>query len=492
MTTTVETPTDTSPDELDQALTAATAAAPVLAASAPAERAGWIRAAADALDAAVDELVPLAIEESHLPEARLRGEVGRSSGQLRMFADALDDGALLELVLDSADPDATPVPRPDLRRTLVPLGPVLVFAASNFPFAFSVCGGDTASALAAGCPVLVKTHPGHPRTSYATGRVLAEALRAAGAPDGSLGLVTGFDVGVDALKDPRIRAAGFTGSVPAGTALHEVAVTRPEPIPFYGELGSLNPVVVTRGAVEARGQQLVEGFVGSYTLGVGQFCTKPGLLFLPSGHGLDDALAEAAGGVDPAPVLYDGIGEGFAAGLERLRGTAGVEALVSADAGDPSAVGANLVRTTVPELLADPETVLAECFGPVSVVCEYADDAELKTAVDALEGNLTATVHAEDAELEGIAELVATLETKAGRVLFGGWPTGVAVTWAMHHGGPYPSTVGSIHTSVGVTAARRWQRPICYQDAPQALLPETLRDGNPLGLARRVDGQVTR
>ena len=492
MTTTVETPADTTSEELDRLLAAASAAAPALAASTPAERAGWIRAAADALDAAVDELVPLAQQETHLPEARLTGEVGRSSGQLRMFADALADGALLELILDSADADAKPVPRPDLRRTLVPLGPVLVFAASNFPFAFSVSGGDTASALAAGCPVIVKTHPGHPRTSHATGRVMAEALRAAGAPDGTLALITGFDIGVEALRDPRVRAAGFTGSVPAGQALHEVAATRPEPIPFYGELGSLNPVVVTRGAVEARGQELVEGFVGSYTLGVGQFCTKPGLVLLPTGHGLDDALVEASRGVDPAPLLYDGIGDGFASGLERLRKVDGVEALVSADAGDAAAVGANLVRTTVPQLLADPETLLAECFGPVSLICEYADDAELRAAVEALEGNLTATVHAEDDELDGLADVVTALQARAGRVLFGGWPTGVAVTWAMQHGGPYPSTVGSIHTSVGVTAARRFQRPVSYQNAPQRLLPETLRDGNPLGLSRRVDGQVTR
>ena len=492
MTTTVETPADTTSGELDALLDAATAAAPALAASAPAERAGWIRAVADALDAAVDELVPLAQDETHLAEARLRGEVGRSSGQLRLFADVLADGALLELVLDSADPDAKPLPRPDLRRTLVPLGPVLVFAASNFPFAFSVSGGDTASALAAGCPVIVKTHPGHPRTSHATGRVLADALRAAGAPEGTLGLITGFDIGVEALRDPRVRAAGFTGSVPAGHALHEVAATRPEPIPFYGELGSLNPVVVTRGAVDARGQQLVEGFVGSYTLGVGQFCTKPGLLLLPGDHGLDDALAEASRAVDPAPLLHDGIGDGFAAGLERLRNVDGVESLVSADASDATAVGANLIRTTVPQLLAHREALLAECFGPASLICEYADDAELRAAVDALEGNLTATVHAEDDELDGLVDLVAALERRAGRVLFGGWPTGVAVTWAMQHGGPYPSTVGSIHTSVGVTAARRFQRPVCYQDVPQRLLPESLRDGNPLGLSRRVDGEVTR
>ena len=313
-----EAPADTVPDGLEDVLTTAAGAAPALIASTPAERAGWLRAVANRLDAAADELVPAAIEESHLPEARLRGEVSRSSGQLRMFADALESGALLEVVIDTADPDAKPVPRPDLRRMLVPVGPVLVFAASNFPFAFSVCGGDTAAALAAGCPVVVKAHPGHPRTSLLTFEVMAAALAESGAPPGTLGLVHGVDAGVRALRDPRVRAAAFTGSVPGGLALHEVAASRPDPIPFYGELGSINPTFVTDAAVRARGAEIAEGFIGSYTLGVGQFCTKPGLLFLPTGHGLEDRLLDADA-VAAARMLYPAIGTGFSAGLVRLR-----------------------------------------------------------------------------------------------------------------------------------------------------------------------------
>jgi NADP-dependent aldehyde dehydrogenase len=320
---------DTTPAELEQALSDAAAAAGPLAASEPAVRAEWIRAVADALDAAADELVPIAIRESSLPEARLRGEVARSSGQLRMFADALAEGSLLEIIIDTADPQAKPVPRPDLRRVLVPLGPVLVFAASNFPFAFSVCGGDTASALAAGCPVIVKAHPGHPQLSVKTAEVMIEALRVAGAPDGSFGLIQGYDVGVTALKDPRITAAGFTGSVPAGKALHEIAATRPEPIPFYGELGSLNPVFVTQAAIDARGNDIAAGYVGSFTLGVGQFCTKPGLLFLPAGHGLQEQLAEAVGGVTGAKMLSDRISEGFSSGLDRLQKVEGIRVWAS-------------------------------------------------------------------------------------------------------------------------------------------------------------------
>jgi NADP-dependent aldehyde dehydrogenase len=476
---------DTTPAELEQALADAAEAAAPLAASAPAERAGWIRAVADALDAAVDELVPVGMRETSLPEARLRGEVARSSGQLRMFADVLEEGSLLEIVIDTADPDAKPVPRPDLRRVLVPLGPVLVFAASNFPFAFSVCGGDTASALAAGCPVVVKAHPGHPELSVKTAEVMLEALRVAGAPAGTFGLIQGYDVGVTALKDPRITAAGFTGSVPAGKALHEIAVTRPEPIPFYGELGSLNPVFVTQAAIDARGKDIASGYVASYTLGVGQFCTKPGLLFLPAGHGLQDQLVEATGGVAAATMLNERIAEGFSSGLDRLRKVDGVR--VWSEGG-----GATLLQTTVPELLARSEEILEECFGPVSVVVEYASVDELVAGVEAFGGNLTATLHAEaepDAELA--ARLLPLLTARAGRVLWNGWPTGVAVSWAQHHGGPFPSTVGSIHTSVGVTAARRFQRPVAYQDTPDAVLPAVLQDNNPAGISRRVNGTIT-
>ncbi|MEV0799225.1 aldehyde dehydrogenase (NADP(+)) [Kribbella sp. NPDC050281] len=474
---------DTTPAELEQALAGAAAAAPALGAAEPAVRAGWIRTVADALDAAADELVPIAMRESSLPEARLRGEVARSTGQLRMFAEVLEEGSLLEVIIDTADAQAKPVPRPDLRRVLVPLGPVLVFAASNFPFAFSVCGGDTASALAAGCPVIVKAHPGHPELSARTADVMIAALASAGAPAGSFGLIQGFDVGVTALKDPRITAAGFTGSVPAGKALHEIAVTRPEPIPFYGELGSLNPVFVTQAAIDARGKDIATGYVGSFTLGVGQFCTKPGLLFLPAGHGLQDQLASSVGGVAEAPMLNDRIKDGFGSGLDRLQKVDGVRVWASGSA--------TLLQTTVAELLARRDEILEECFGPVSIVVEYSGVEELRAAVEAFEGNLTATLHAESSDTYLAAELLPLLTARAGRVLWNGWPTGVAVSWAQHHGGPFPSTVGSIHTSVGVTAARRFQRPVAYQDTPDAVLPDVLKDANPSGISRRVNGTVT-
>lgn len=482
------TTTTTDHPTLDDVLAAADTAAVAMAASSPPQRAAWLRAAADALDAARDDLVPVAIRESHLPEARLSGEVGRTSGQLRMFADAVERGGISGLVLDGADPDASPVPRPDLRRMLVPVGPVLVFAASNFPFAFSVGGGDTASALAAGCPVVVKAHPGHPQTSRDTAAVLRDALVGAGAPQGVLGLVEGVDDGVTALRDRRIRAAGFTGSVAGGTALHEIAASRPDPIPFHGELGSINPAVVTPGAAAERGADLAAGFIGSFTLGVGQFCTKPGLLFLPVGHGLDEALAEASGAAS-GPMLHDGIREAFDSGVERLRKVDGVEVLAEGTAGDDPRP--TLLRTDVATFLAESGVLAEECFGPTSVVVEYAETAELLDALAVVEGSLTATLHATDDEVAGLGDVVTSLVACSGRLVWNGWPTGVAVSWAMHHGGPFPSTVGPAHTSVGVTASRRFQRPVCFQDTPQAALPEELRDGNPLGLERRVDGTVT-
>lgn len=479
---------DTSPELLDAVLTAASEAAGPLVALRPAERAAMLRAAADALDAAAGELVPIAMRESSLPEQRLTGEVARSSGQLRLFADALEEGSYLEVIIDTADPNAVPVPRPDLRRMLVPLGPVLVFAASNFPFAFSVPGGDTASALAAGAPVVLKAHPGHPELSRRTGEVLVEALRAAGAPEGTFAVVHGLDAGTSALTDPRIKAAAFTGSVRGGRALLDIAQSRPDPIPFYGELGSLNPVFVTPAAVAARGDAIADGYVASFTLGTGQFCTKPGLLFLPEGHGLEQRLVDAVRGAAPAAMLGDRIRAAHAEQRDRLAGLGAVRTLVGG--GDEVAeVAPTLLATTAGKLLADPDALLQECFGPTSIVVEYSGTGEMHAAAEAFGGNLTATVHAEDSE--EVAPLLERLRDRTGRILFNGWPTGVAVTAAMHHGGPWPATTASVHTSVGTTAVRRFLRPICYQNTPQHLLPEALTDHNTLGLPRRINGTVT-
>lgn len=480
---------ETSPAELDRLLSSAADAARAFGRARPATRAAFLRTLADRLDERVADLVPLAVAETGLPEARLTGEVARTSGQLRLFASVLDDGAYLEVVLDPPDPTATP-PRPDLRRWLEPLGPVLVYAASNFPFAFSVLGGDTASALAVGCPVVVKAHGSHPGLSRAVAELTAGVVAECGLPAGAFATVFGDEIGLAALRDARIKACRFTGSTTGGRFLFDVASARPDPIPFYGELGSINPAVVTPAAVAARGAEIVAGFVGSMTLGAGQFCTKPGLLFLPVGHGLDDALRTAVAAVPPAPMLNGRIKEQLGTGLAALAGHGDVETVARGAA--PPAEGAwcaaTLFRTSAAALRLDPTALTAEYFGPNSLVIEYADADELLAALRLVEGSLAATLHSEPDDPLPVGDIVTVLAERAGRVLHNGWPTGVAVAWAMQHGGPWPATTNPLHTSVGATAVRRWSRPVTYQDLPAELLPEALVDDNPWGLPRRIGG----
>ncbi|MTD57538.1 aldehyde dehydrogenase (NADP(+)) [Amycolatopsis pithecellobii] len=470
--------------ELEPVLAAAAQAAPRAAEAAPGERAAWLAAVADALDAAAGELLPLAAAETQLPaEPRLAGELARTTFQLRLFGEVLRDGAFLGATVDHADPGWPMGPRPDIRRTVVPIGPVLVFAASNFPFAFSVAGGDTASALAAGCPVVLKAHPGHPRLSARTGEIVRDALTGAGAPPGIFDVIFGVETGVTALKDPRISAASFTGSVAGGRALFDIAVSRPVPIPFYGELGSVNPVIVTPGAVRARGARIAEGYVGSFTLGAGQFCTKPGLLFLPEGHGLETPLAEAARAVGARPMLNDRIAEGFQAGVARLREQPAVTVLASGGPFEPT-----LLSVRAADFLKADEVLRSECFGPASIVVTYAGQDELLEVLAGLEPGLTAAVHAEDSETEDVRELLPSLTRLAGRLLWNDWPTGVTVTWAQQHGGPYPATTTPTTTSVGTAAIERFLRPVAWQGFPDALLPPPLREANPWDVPRRVDG----
>lgn len=487
-TNTTNTPTDTAATAVDALVAAAATAAAPLAALPLERRAAMLEAIADAIDAHSDELIPIAHDETNLPFPRLTGEVARTTGQLRRFAAVVRDGAFIEAVVDHAVPDATP-PQPDLRRMLVPLGPTLVFSASNFPFAFSVAGGDTASALAAGCPVVVKAHPGHPRLSVRTAELVHDALASAGAPEGTFGLVHGLEAGVRALEHPLLRAAAFTGSTSAGRMLFDIAAARPEPIPFYGELGSTNPVFVTKDAVSARGAELVEQYVASFTLGAGQFCTKPGLLLLPAGHGLDEALAAATRAVEGSAMLNESLHSGYLDRLHQLRTSSGRVLHVGADGPAPTS-SPTLLAASLAQVRAERVPLLDECFGPVSLVVEYEDESELLEFAADLDGQLTATIQAEQHEAARLAPLLSVLADRAGRVLWNGWPTGVAVTWAMHHGGPYPATTSALHTAVGGSAVHRFQRPVTFQDLPQQALPEELRDDNPLHLPRRVDGRL--
>ncbi|NRQ39005.1 aldehyde dehydrogenase (NADP(+)) [Nonomuraea sp. NN258] len=460
---------------VDLVVSTAAAAGAAWRATPAAERALALEAVADALAARADDLWVTADRETALGEVRLRGEIARTAGQFRLFAQVIRDGGYLEAIIDHADPAATP-PRPDVRRMKRPLpGVVAVFAASNFPFAFSVAGGDTASALAAGCPVVVKAHPGHPQTSAQVAGIVRGALPY---PD-LLGLVQGMQAGVDLVTHPSVVAAGFTGSVAGGKAIKKLIDERETPIPFYGELGSVNPVVVLPSAPKA---EVAAGFAGSLTLGVGQFCTNPGLMFVPEDDELRKALAAAVEGTAGGPMLGERIRDGYLGGLDRL---GELTLLAEGRPGEGAwAVTPKVFTTDLDTFAAGLPRIAEECFGPASLVVTYRDVADLAAVLGRLEGSLTATVHGTDPDEAG--EIADVLAVKAGRLIWNGWPTGVAVCWAMHHGGPWPAST-SAFTSVGATAIDRWVAPTAYQDWPAALLPDELKDDNPLSIPRRVD-----
>ncbi|MQY29786.1 aldehyde dehydrogenase (NADP(+)) [Nocardia aurantia] len=482
-----ELPAETDPAEIDRIVTAAVAAAAELARTTPAERAAWLHAAADALDAAAGELIELAAAETHLPaQPRLRGELVRTVFQLRLFAEVLTDGEFLRATVDHADPAWPMGPRPDIRRTVVPIGPVLVFAASNFPLTLSVAGHDTAAALAAGCPVVLKAHPGHPRLSARVRDLLVAALTGAGAPAGTFENIYGVEAGAVALRHPGVEAASFTGSEAGGRALFDIANARPRPIPFYGELGSVNPVVVTPGAVAARGPEIATGYVGSFTLGAGQFCTKPGLLLLPAGHGLDEALTAAVKAVPAQQMLNDRIAAGFRSGVTRLDDHPAVTVLAATEWG-ADAYLPTLLKVAAADFA--PDTLGRECFGPASIVIEYRDIGELRSVLEELDPGLTATVHAERDEADTVHALLPTLTRLAGRLIWNGWPTGITLSWAQQHGGPYPATTAPTFTSMGTAAIDRFLRPVAWQDFPDEFLPPALQEANPWQLPRRIDGK---
>lgn len=484
---------ETALGELDHICEEAAAATEDLVSLGREGRALMLEAMADALEASRDELVALADRETALGAPRLNGELTRTGFQLRFFADVLRDGAYLEATIDHAGETAMG-PRPDLRRMLVPVGVVGVFGASNFPFAFSVPGGDTASALAAGCPVVVKAHDAHPATSLASAAALRAGARQSGAPEGAVGLVFGEAAGVALVEHRLVRAIGFTGSLHGGRFLADKAAARPSPIPFYGELGALNAVVVCPDAAHEASSEIGAGLAASFTLGTGQFCTKPGLVLVPvgaDGDRLVEALRVAVAGSADAAMLSGRIAEAFSSGVERLERHRGVRLLASGStsasrgfAGTPSLFEAS------PDALDGP--ALEECFGPVLVVVRYRDPVELAELIARLRPALTASIHATDTDAQVALPLAARLQDLAGRVVWNGYPTGVAVAWAMHHGGPYPATTDPLHSSVGASAIRRFLRPVAFQNAPSWALPPELADSPPEGhrVPRRIDGRI--
>lgn len=496
----IETPFhEASPAEADEAVAAAAAAFPRYRALPAAERAAFLEKIAAEIEALGDGLLERAQAETGLPLARLTGERARTCGQLRLFAAVVREGSWVDARIDTALPDRQPLPRPDLRRMLIPLGPVVVFGSSNFPLAFSVAGGDTASALAAGCPVIVKAHRAHPGTSELVAAALERARVAAGLPAGVFSLVHGggATIGLRLVKHPAVTAVGFTGSRAAGKSLADAAAARPHPIPVFAEMSSLNPVFLLPGALAERGPAIANGLVGSLTLGVGQFCTKPGLVFVRGDKSTDSflaALTTAVAGAACGTMLTPGIRDAFEENQSQITSVPGVTVLATADvtADATCTQGRPTVAVTSGSTFLREPLLATEAFGPFTLVVQVDDEAQMLACARALEGQLTATLHATDADLAAAGELLTTLEQKAGRLLLNGYPTGVEVSPAMHHGGPAPATNDARFTSVGTAALLRFARPVCYQNFPPALLPISLQNDNPENIMRLVNNDLTR
>ncbi|MRF43912.1 aldehyde dehydrogenase family protein [Escherichia coli] len=482
------------PEEVVAAAQAAEAAFAEYNALAPQRRAQFLDAIADQLDALDDTFVATVCRETALPAGRIQGERARTSNQMRLFATVLRRGDYLGARIDRAQPQRQPLPRPDLRQYRTGVGPVAVFGASNFPLAFSTAGGDTAAALAAGCPVVVKAHSGHMATAERVAEAIERAVVATGMPAGVFNMIYGAGVGEALVRHPAIQAVGFTGSLKGGRALCELAAARPQPIPVFAEMSSINPVLVLPAALQARGEQVARELAGSVVLGCGQFCTNPGLVIGIAGEAfstfltaLGAHLADQAG----QTMLNAGTLRSYSQGVQRLLQHPGVRHLAGAEqAGDKAQ--AQLFQADVSLLLNGDVLLQEEVFGPATVAVAVADEAELRRVVQALHGQLTATLIAEPEDFQRFAALVPVLQRKAGRLLVNGYPTGVEVCDAMVHGGPYPATSDARGTSVGTLAIERFLRPVCYQDYPDALLPDALKNANPLGLQRLVDGQHSR
>ena len=482
----------------DRALVSAGAAFRAYSGLAPADRARFLSAIADEIVGLGEALVERAHAETSLPVARVESERGRTVSQLRLFATLLEEGSWVDARIDPGDPARVPQPKPDLRRMLVPLGPVVVFSASNFPLAFSVAGGDSASALAAGCPVVCKTHPGHPGTSELVAHALYRAARACGVPAGVFSLLHGWshEVGLSLVRHPLTSAVGFTGSLRGGRALFDAAAARAEPIPVYAEMGSINPVFLLPSALAQRADAIAQGLAQSILLGVGQFCTNPGVVVGVSGTDLDRltrALAERIDRAEPGAMLYGRLCEAFDLGVARARdgGAAVVAAGPDGAPGSPPRARPTLLAVDA-DRFCRTRDLREEIFGPASLVVAARDVAELTRVAETLEGQLTASIHGTQEELRAHAPLVEGLRRRVGRLIFNGFPTGVEVGDAMQHGGPYPATTDSRTTSVGTASIARFARPICYQDFPDEALPPALRNRNVLRIWRRVNGALTR
>ena len=485
-----------STEDLERAAALAQGAVPIYSKLSGKDKGAFLRRIAAAIEAAAPAIIQRANLETALPEARLTGEVGRTCNQLRFFADLVEEGSWVDARIDNADPNRKPLPKPSIRSMNKPLGPVAVFGASNFPLAFSVAGGDTASALAAGNPVIVKAHPAHPGTSALVGHAIRESVKASGLPEGVFSMLfdAGVELGIQLVKHPAIKAVAFTGSLAGGTALMKLAAARPEPIPCYSEMGSVNPVFVLPGALNKRASAVATGLQASFTLGSGQLCTKPGLVLVPQQDGTPafmKELGEKVSGTPSQTLLTKAIADRFNSAVKGRDATVLAEGAPVEGSTAAATVQASLFVADYNDLMKNEELV-QEIFGPTTVVVGYQDRKQLLAVAEQLEGHLTATLQADESELADYADLIDILTRKVGRLVLNAYPTGVEVCHAMVHGGPFPATSDGRSTSVGSQAIFRFTRLVCYQSFPDAALPDELKSANPLGIMRMVDGDRTR
>jgi len=485
------------PAEVDKAVAKAAAAFQVYRKKSGADKATFLEAIATEIEATGDELVTICCAETGLPTGRIQGERGRTTGQLRMFATLLRDGSWLDARIETANPERTPIPKPDIRFMQMGLGPVVVFGASNFPLAFSVAGGDTASALAAGCPVVVKAHSAHPATAQIVGKAIQKAAKDTGMPDGVFSMIygDGSTAGTQLVKHPEVKAVGFTGSYSGGKALFDAAVQRETPIPVYAEMGSTNPVFILPEMLNNQAEAFAKGFSGSVTLGVGQFCTNPGMLVYEDNTSgkkftehLEEQFKQTTGGVMLAANIY----KSYNAGVAHHLSVDGVETLAKGAESDALNTASPVLFKTTSKVFNAHPNLSEEIFGPASLVVEATSKDDILAIAKNLSGHLTATVHGTESDLENYKDLLDILEQKVGRLIINGFPTGVEVSSTMVHGGPFPATTDSRSTSVGTAAISRFTRPISYQGMPQSLLPDELKNSNPLGIWRLVNNQLSK
>ncbi|MET1259161.1 aldehyde dehydrogenase (NADP(+)) [Flagellimonas sp. DF-77] len=460
------------------------------------QKAEFLRAIADQIEQLGDDLIQVYCQETGLPEGRAKGERGRTMGQLRSFADLVEKGNWVQATIDTAQPNRQPVPKPDLRKMRQPLGPVAVFGASNFPLAYSTAGGDTASALAAGCPVVVKSHPMHAGTGELVANAITKAAAETGMPAGVFSNLnsSGIEVGVALVNHPGIKAVGFTGSIKGGRALFDLASKRDEPIPVFAEMGSTNPVLLLPQAIREQGTEWAKSYAASITLGAGQFCTNPGLLFGLKGSDLDafvTDLSEAIETIEPSCMLHPNIKRNYQHNKEEVQAQNGVTVVAEYTNDVPPNSAQQVVVKVSGEAFINNPKLHQEVFGPFSMVVAFDDHEQMRAAIDQLEGQLTGTILGNAEELETYGALVNALKSRVGRLIFNGVPTGVEVCPAMHHGGPYPASTDSRFTAVGIHAIDRWTRPMSFQNWPDSALPQELRDANPLGITRLVNGELT-